>query len=90
MWIGYQALIMPGVHIGNGAIIASGSVVVSDVPAYGVVGGNPAKLLRTRYSDSEVELLERIAWWDWPVEKVTEHVRVIMQGTPAELAAVAG
>lgn len=89
VWIGYQALIMPGVHIGNGAIIASGSVVVSDVPAYGVVGGNPAKLLKKRYSDSEIELLERIAWWDWPVEKVTEHVRVIMQGTPAELAAAA-
>lgn len=90
VWIGYQALIMPGVRIGNGAIVAAGSVVVSDVPAYGVVGGNPARLLRRRYSDSEVELLERIAWWDWPVEKVTEHVRVIMAGTPAELAEVAG
>ncbi|MDT7782700.1 MAG: virginiamycin acetyltransferase [Pseudonocardiales bacterium] len=90
VWIGYQALIMPGVRIGNGAIIASGSVVVSDVPAYGVVGGNPAKLLKKRYSDEEIELLERIAWWDWPVEKVTEHVRVIMAGTPAELAEVAG
>ncbi|NKE57997.1 CatB-related O-acetyltransferase [Lentzea sp. PSKA42] len=89
VWIGYQALIMPGVHIGNGAIIASGSVVVSDVPAYGVVGGNPAKVLKKRYSDPEIELLERIAWWDWPVEKVTEHVRLIMAGTPAELAEVA-
>ena len=89
VWIGYQSLIMPGVHIGNGAIIASGSVVVSDVPAYGVVGGNPARLLKKRYSDAEIELLERIAWWDWPVEKVTEHVRVIMSGTPAELAELA-
>jgi virginiamycin A acetyltransferase len=65
-------------------------VVVADVPAYGIVGGNPARLLRTRYSEEEVELLERIAWWDWPVEKVTEHVRVIMSGTPAELAEAAG
>jgi virginiamycin A acetyltransferase len=81
---------MPGVRIGNGAIIAAGSVVVADVPAYGIVGGNPAKLLRTRYSEPEVALLERIAWWDWPVEKVTEHVRVIMAGTPADLAEVAG
>ena len=89
VWIGYQSLIMPGVHIGNGAIIGSGSVVVSDVPAYGVVGGNPARLLKKRYSDAEIELLERIAWWDWPVEKVTEHVRVIMSGTPAELAELA-
>jgi virginiamycin A acetyltransferase len=90
VWIGYQALIMPGVRIGNGAIIAAGSVVVSDVPAYGIVGGNPGRVLRRRYSDSDVELLERIAWWDWPVEKVTEHVRVIMAGTPAELADAAG
>ncbi|MFD9705415.1 CatB-related O-acetyltransferase [Lentzea sp. NPDC059081] len=89
VWIGYQALIMPGVRIGNGAIIASGSVVVSDVPAYGVVGGNPARLLKKRYGDDEIALLERTAWWDWPVEKVTEHVRVIMAGTPAELAELA-
>ncbi len=89
VWIGYNSVIMPGVRIGNGAIIAAGSVVVSDVPAYGIVGGNPAKLLRKRFSDADIELLERVAWWDWPVEKVTEHVRVIMSGTPAELAAVA-
>ena len=89
VWIGYQALIMPGVRIGDGAIIAAGSVVVADVPAYAVVGGNPGKVLRRRYSDEEVEVLHRIAWWDWPVEKVTEHVRVIMAGTVAELAAVA-
>lgn len=90
VWIGYQSLIMPGVRIGNGAIIAAGSVVVADVPAYGIVGGNPARLLKKRYSDAEIELLERIAWWDWPVEKVTEHVRVIMSGTPSELAEAAG
>ncbi|KOV84416.1 acetyltransferase [Nocardia sp. NRRL S-836] len=88
VWIGYSAVIMPGVRIGNGAIVAAGAVVVSDVPAYAVVGGNPAKVVKMRYGVEEVEVLERVAWWEWPVEKVTEHVRVIMAGTPGELAAL--
>ena len=88
VWIGYGALIMPGVRIGDGAVVAAGAVVVADVPDYAVVGGNPAGVVRMRYSEDEVEVLRRVAWWDWPVEKVTEHLRVIMAGTPAELAAV--
>ncbi|WP_145805424.1 CatB-related O-acetyltransferase [Kribbella amoyensis] len=80
VWFGYGATVMPGVTIGDGAIVASRAVVVDDVPAYGIVGGNPAKLIRKRFSEDDIERLLEIAWWDWPVELVTEHVRVIMAG----------
>ena len=84
-----EALVMPGVTIGDGAIVAAGSVVVGDVRPYAVVGGNPARELRRRYDDADVERLLRAAWWDWPVELVTEHARTIMAGTPAELERIA-
>jgi virginiamycin A acetyltransferase len=76
---------MPGVRIGHGAIIASGAVVVEDVPDYGVVGGNPARLIRRRYGDADVERLLALAWWDWPLDLITEHLRTIMSGTVDEL-----
>jgi virginiamycin A acetyltransferase len=85
VWFGYGALIMPGVRIGDGAIIAAGSVVTADVPPYAIVGGSPATVIRKRFADDDIERLLRVAWWDWPVELVTEHVRTIMAGTPAEL-----
>lgn len=80
VWIGYEALIMPGVKIGNGAIISSRSVVVSDVPSYTIVGGNPAKPIKQRFSPEAVATLNRIAWWDWPIEKITEHLEQIVSG----------
>lgn len=89
VWLGYQTLVMPGVTIGHGAIVAAGSVVVSDVAPYTVVGGNPATPIKQRFDDEDIARLLRIAWWDWPVELVTEHARTIMAGTPAELEAVA-
>ncbi|BCJ26396.1 CatB-related O-acetyltransferase [Actinocatenispora sera] len=89
VWIGYQATIMPGVTIGDGAIIAAGSLVTGDVAPYTIVGGNPAKPIRQRYDDADVERLRRAAWWDWPVELVTEHARTIMAGTPADIARIA-
>jgi virginiamycin A acetyltransferase len=89
VWIGYNAMIMPGVTIGDGAIIASGSVVTADVAPYTIVGGNPAKPIRRRYDEAEIEQLLAAAWWDWPVELVTEHARTIMAGTPADIAAIA-
>jgi virginiamycin A acetyltransferase len=89
VWLGYRALVMPGVRIGHGAVIAAGSVVAADVPAYAIAGGNPARVIRRRFDDADVELLLRAAWWDWPVEVVTEHARTIMAGTPAELANIA-
>lgn len=88
VWFGYGATVMPGVTIGNGAIIAAGAVVTADVAPYTIVGGNPARLIRARYGPADVELLERAAWWDWPVELVTRHVRTIMSGTPSDIAAI--
>jgi virginiamycin A acetyltransferase len=89
VWIGQDAVIMPGVRIGDGAIVAARSVVTSDVPAYAVVGGNPAGLIRMRYPEADIARLRRIAWWDWPAEEVTRAVRTLMAGDVAALAAVA-
>jgi virginiamycin A acetyltransferase len=75
VWIGYGATIMPGVHIGDGAIIGSKSVVTKDVEPYAIVGGNPAKEIRKRFSEEQVKHLLQLSWWDWPVEKITEHVQ---------------
>lgn len=80
VWIGYEALIMPGVRVGNGAIIASRAVVVSDVPSYSIVGGNPAKVINQRFSPDQVAVLNAIAWWDWPVEKITTYLGQIVSG----------
>ncbi|MEM8902028.1 MAG: CatB-related O-acetyltransferase [Bacteroidota bacterium] len=77
VWIGYGATIMPGVIIGDGAIIATKSVVTKDVEPYAIVGGNPAKEIRKRFSPSEIQDLLDIKWWDWPIEKITENVQVL-------------
>ncbi|WP_052847863.1 CatB-related O-acetyltransferase [Streptomyces avicenniae] len=89
VWFGNGATVMPGVRIGHGAIVASGSVVVSDVPDYGVVGGNPATLIRRRHSDEDIARLLAVAWWSWPLQHITEHVRTIMTGGVDDLEAVA-
>ncbi len=79
VWIGYNATIMPGVKIGSGAIIASKSVVTNDVPAYAVVGGNPAKIIKQRFDDKTINALLSIAWWDWSSDKITAHLDAITQ-----------
>lgn len=78
VWIGYEAMIMPGVQVGDGAIIAAKSVVVSDVPPYTIVGGNPAKLIRQRFEDNVVRALLHIAWWNWDREKITRNLANIV------------
>jgi len=65
VWIGAGATILSGVRIGNGAVVGACSVVTRDVPAYGIVAGNPAKLVRIRFTDSEIACLEELAWWNW-------------------------
>jgi virginiamycin A acetyltransferase len=77
VWLGYEATIMPGVSIGHGAIVASKSVVTSDVPPYSVVGGNPAKILKYRFDAKTIEALLSVAWWDWSAEKITRHLKLI-------------
>lgn len=85
VWIGYDALIMPGVRIGNGAIVSSRSVVVSDVPPYAIVGGNPARSIKQRFDAETVASLESLAWWNWPVEKITQNLELIVAGDVAAL-----
>ena len=77
VWIGYDVLIMPGVKIGDGAIISSRATVVADVAPYTVVGGNPAKVIKERFPAETAAALQAIAWWDWPVEHITEHLALI-------------
>lgn len=85
VWFGYHAMVMPGVRIGNGAIIASGSVVVNDVPEYSIVGGNPARVIRHRFPEEEIARLVALAWWDWPLQHITKHIRTIMSGSIDDL-----
>ncbi|BAY82823.1 acetyltransferase family protein [Calothrix parasitica NIES-267] len=80
VWIGYEALIMPGIQIGHGAIIASKSVVTKNVPPYTIVGGNPAKEIKKRFEDNVINDLLKIAWWDWNIEKITRNLEKIVGG----------
>jgi virginiamycin A acetyltransferase len=89
VWLGYQSLVLPGVTIGHGAIVAAASVVASDVAPYAIVAGNPARTVRSRFDDADVERLLRAAWWDWPVDLISEHARLIMAGEPGELLEIA-
>ena len=77
VWFGYDALIKGGVTIGDGAIIAARAVVVKDVPAYAIVAGNPAKVVKMRFDDKTIERLLRISWWNWGIEKINRHLSLI-------------
>ena len=70
VWIGHGAIILPGVTLGNGAVAGAGAIVTKDVPAFTIVAGNPAQMLRVRFAVPIVQALERIAWWDWPHERI--------------------
>ncbi len=76
-WIGSEAVVLSGVTIGDGAVVATRAVVTRDVPPYAVVAGNPAREVRRRFSAAQIEALSRIAWWDWPIEQVLEHVDLL-------------
>lgn len=71
VWIGQKSIIMPGVKIGNGVTIAAGAVVTDDIPDYCVAAGIPAKIIKRKCSEKEASLMNLIAWWDWPEEKIT-------------------
>lgn len=80
VWIGYEAVIMAGVTIGDGAIIGTRAVVTKDVPPYTIVGGVPASVIRKRFSDDVITALLETKWWDWPEEKIKQHIAVIQAG----------
>ncbi|KAB1157788.1 CatB-related O-acetyltransferase [Flavobacterium luteum] len=75
VWIGFNATIMPGVTIGDGAIIASNTTVTKNVAPYTIVGGNPAKEIKKRFSNEQIETLLKQQWWNWPIEKITQNVQ---------------
>ena len=85
VWIGYEAVVLSGVTIGDGAIIGARAVVTRDVPPYAIVGGVPARLIRKRFDDKTVETLLRLKWWDWPSEKIARHIAAIQNGRLDEL-----
>ncbi|MDB2414825.1 CatB-related O-acetyltransferase [Rickettsiales bacterium] len=74
VWIGFEALIMPGVKIGDGAVIAARAVVTKDVEPYTIVGGNPAKLIRKRLNNQDIDFMLDIKWWDWHEDKIRENI----------------
>ena len=88
VWIGYEAVIMPGVKIGDGAVISTRAVVTKDVPPYTIVGGVPAKPIRRRFDDATVEKLEALRWWDWDEDRLKRALPAIQAGDIAALAAL--
>ncbi len=80
VWLGYDATVLPGVTIGDGAVVAAGSVVSADVPPYAIVAGNPARVVRMRFSGTEIARLRAIAWWDWDAARITRHLGAISDG----------
>ena len=80
VWIGYEAIIMQGVTIGDGAVIGSRAVVTKDVPPYTIVGGVPAKPIRKRFDDAVINRLTELKWWDWPEEKIRGNIGHIQHG----------
>lgn len=85
VWLGRDATIMSGIHIGDGAIVAAKSVVVSDIPPYTVYGGNPAKFIKKRFSDEMIACLLKLQWWHWDIEKITENIDIIFSHDGSKL-----
>jgi virginiamycin A acetyltransferase len=85
VWIGYESIIMPGIHVGDGAVLAARSLVTKDVPPYTIVGGSPARVIKKRFSDDIIEILLKLKWWDWDALKVKKNVMALMSGDVAAL-----
>ena len=88
VWFGKESIIMPGISIGDGAVIAARSVVTQDVPPYAIACGNPAKIIRFRFSPDIIEELLKIQWWDWDIEKIARYHHVLMNSDIEELKSI--
>lgn len=84
VWIGYDAIILSGVTIGDGAIIGARAVVTKDVPPYTIVGGVPAKAIRKRFDEKTIKSLLNLKWWDWPEERIAANIQRIQKGQISE------
>lgn len=80
VWIGQNVTVMPGVQIGDGAIIAAGSVVTKDVPPYHIAGGNPLRIIRKRFDDDLIAYLLELKWWNWPAKKIFDNLDALCSG----------
>ena len=80
VWIGYEAVILSGVTIGDGAIIGTRAVVTKDVPSYTIVGGVPAKPIRKRFDEDTIQKFKEIRWWDWKEERIKKNIQAIQSG----------
>jgi virginiamycin A acetyltransferase len=79
VWIGTQCVVLSGAQIGNGAIVAANSVVIGDVPAYSIVAGSPARVIKYRFSQDEIDILQRLEWWNWSLEKIKKNEPFFME-----------
>jgi len=90
VWLGYDSIVMSGVTIGDGAIIGTRALVTKDVEPYTIVGGIAAKPIRKRFDDKTIELLLKIQWWNWDIEKIKKNLDIIKSGDTEKLRAVTG
>src|SRR5687767_5808504 len=79
VWVGYKATILSGVTVGDGAVVGAKALVTRDVPPYAIVGGNPARTIRMRFTDDIIQQLLRVRWWDWDLERIRRHIPLLMQ-----------
>ncbi len=89
VWIGQKVTVMPGIHIGDGAVIAANSTVTKDIPAYHIAGGNPCKIIRKRFDDELIKYLLELKWWDWPAEKIFNNLEILCSSDLAKIRAIA-
>ena len=85
VWIGQNVTVLPGVHIGDGAIIGADSVVAKDIPPYTIAAGNPCRVIRKRFDDELIEYLLALKWWDWDAEKIFRNMEILCSADPSEI-----
>jgi virginiamycin A acetyltransferase len=88
VWIGQKVTVMPGIHIGDGAVIAANAVITKDIPAYHIAGGNPCRIIRKRFDDDLISYLLELKWWDWPAEKIFNNLEILCSSDPDKIRAI--
>lgn len=88
VWIGQNVTVMPGVKIGDGAIIAANSVVVKDIPPYAIAGGNPCKVIKNRFDEELTRYLLQLKWWDWSAEKIFDNLEILCSGDLSKIKGI--